>query len=893
MSNNINLQTSFFQALRFFYEVNKTTIRRSYKDLTRKYLDYNDRKCNPEAFLRKPQFEALEMYIFLKEYLNNQSVSEIFKEWMEKKGCFSDNRLGVRENAQIDIFEYSTEEYKEVFEMLIKYKEAYSNYIFALTMGLGKTILMATCIFYEFLLGNKYPNDPRYCHNALVFSPDKTVLQSLKEIQTFDKSKVIPSEYVRILDSNIKFHFLEETGTTLNTLDDSDFNIIISNNQKIILKKRHTESTPVQKLFHDNDRKSEIDDIFSALYGVEQQMEEGDLIFNQRFEKITRLSQLGVYVDEAHHLFGNKLTKDLYDKDGKSSLRTTINVLANRLNQKGSRVVACYNYTGTPYVGDTILPEVVYSYGLKESIANGYLKDAEPQAFDNVKNETFIRRVVKDFWETYGEKRYEKMLPKLAIYGCEIKEVEEEIVPTLEKILDEMDISRDKILINVGDSKLTKDNDINEFNNLDTERSNKQFIILVDKGKEGWNCRSLFGVALYRSPDSSIFVLQATMRCLRKITNVQQTASVYLSKDNYEILDNELNKNFKMSVKEIKNKENDEKVEYEVRVVPPPRCIKIKKPNKKYDLVKKYNEHGCINLELDRIDLEKYKAKIIKKESLADSRVAKIKEIDISEENIKYSEIMLYSEISRYIGDLKCSEIRKILKNDIQRVLELVSKYNEILYEWIIPKIVDFSYEIECYLTTEEKEVVLLKEPAEEYYTFKAKPELVITNKDLQILGVKNKSFHADTYCFDSKPEKELFLQYIKNKKIKEIYFTGMFTNAAQTDFYIQYIDPDSNTLRKYYPDFIAKFENDTYEIIEVKGDNKIDDAVVNAKKEAALEIATESNMRYIIYKSSTIMEENVLENEIKYNQEEIENNLLMVAEDEEEYKVEFGDVNE
>ena len=194
------------------------------------------------------------------------------------------------------------------------------------------------------------------------------------------------------------------------------------------------------------------------------------------------------------------MDKDLYDK-GKSSLRTTINILANRLNQKGSRVVACYNYTGTPYVGNNILPEVVYSYGLKESIANGYLKDAEPQAFENVKNEIFIRTVVKDFWNTFGEKRYENMLPKLAIYGSEIKEVEEEIVPTLEKVLEELNISREKILINVGDSKLTKDNDINEFNNLDTEKSNKQFIILVGKGKEGWNCRSLFGVGLYRSPD--------------------------------------------------------------------------------------------------------------------------------------------------------------------------------------------------------------------------------------------------------------------------------------------------------------------------------------------------------------------------------------------------------
>lgn len=33
-------------------------------------------------------------------------------------------------------------------------------------MGLGKTILMGTCIFYEFLLANKYPKDKRFCHNA-------------------------------------------------------------------------------------------------------------------------------------------------------------------------------------------------------------------------------------------------------------------------------------------------------------------------------------------------------------------------------------------------------------------------------------------------------------------------------------------------------------------------------------------------------------------------------------------------------------------------------------------------------------------------------------------------------------------------------------------------------
>lgn len=58
---------------------------------------------------------------------------------------------------------------------------------------------MATCIFYEFLLGNKFEKDARYCHNALVFAPDKTVLHSLKEIESFDLTRVVPPEYVNFL----------------------------------------------------------------------------------------------------------------------------------------------------------------------------------------------------------------------------------------------------------------------------------------------------------------------------------------------------------------------------------------------------------------------------------------------------------------------------------------------------------------------------------------------------------------------------------------------------------------------------------------------------------------------------------------------------------------------
>ena len=98
------------------------------------------------------------------------------------------------------------------------------------------------------------------------------------------------------------------------------------------------------------------------------------------------------------------------------------------------------------------------------------------------------------------------------MYAADVDEAVNEVKPALEKILAEHGIAASKIIVNVGDPKYTKDEDLRNFNNLDVPGSvgnEKQFIILVEKGKEGWNCRSLFGVALFRSPKSKIFVLQA------------------------------------------------------------------------------------------------------------------------------------------------------------------------------------------------------------------------------------------------------------------------------------------------------------------------------------------------------------------------------------------------
>ena len=858
MASTYDSDFSFHEQLWFFYSENRGKIRSRYNDLTRKFLSYNDKDENKNAFLRKPQFEALEMYVFIKEFMNNAQVYELFDDWRNKRNRFSE--ASYYSNGQLRLGDALTEKQTDVlFKQMKKYRESYPNYIYALTMGLGKTILMGTCIFYEFLLAKKYPKDKRFCHNALVFAPDKTVLQSLREIMIFDKTKVVPPEYARVLDSNIKFHFLDESGTVLHTIDDSDFNIIISNTQKIIIKKKRKEATPGEVLFGRNSS------LLSAVYAGDDSeddaWDDSTLMDNQRFKKLCRLPQLGVYVDEAHHLFGADLEKQIRSSGAnKTSLRDTINLLA-----ANTSIVACYNYTGTPYVKNQLLPEVVYAYGLRESIWNGYLKDADPIGFENVKSDEFLNATVTKFWQKYGGKIYDNLNPKLAIYAANVEEAVNEVVPALEEILTRLEIPTTSILLNVGDSKYTKDEDIRNFNNLDvpgSEGNEKQFVVLVEKGKEGWNCRSLFGVALYRSPKSKIFVLQATMRCLRAITDERLTATVFLSKENYDTLDDELHKNFNMEISDIKNTSTDDRHKYQVRVLPPPRSIRLKRVWHEYNVSSK--EYSTpVDFGLAGADLSKYSSVMYERDSIANDTSTKQSNADEYQVKMQYSAFSRAGEVARYlnISSILAAKILREAQDGMDVILADVNRYNAVLDDIIIPTIFHALFDVTAIQKTEDRDVVLLREPKDAaYYEFSAKDDLVITNKypgftPDEVL----KSFHADTYCFDSLPEKECFFQYIKSDKVQEVYFTGMFT-SNQGDLSVYYYDPESGRIRQYYPDFLAKMKDGTYQLIEVKGDNKIDDVVVQAKKEAALEMAAASGIKYEMYAGSTIMKTHILE---------------------------------
>ena len=168
----------------------------------------------------------------------------------------------------------------------------------------------------------------------------------------------------------------------------------------------------------------------------------------------------------------------------------------------------------------------------------------------------------------------------------------------------------------------------------------------------------------------------------------------------------------------------------------------------------------------------------------------------------------------------------------------------------LFPRLFNALYELKEDETHEPEEIELVKEPEDGYYRVRSTKDMVVQDDAPEVQNYKHKSFHLDTYAFDSNPEHALFWSLLTEGKVKEVYFTGMLTHG-QSDFYIQYIDPESHAVRRYYPDFLMQKDDDSWVIVEVKGDNKIDDEIVLAKAAATEQIASASDMSYEIIKGS------------------------------------------
>ncbi|MBD3767069.1 MAG: hypothetical protein IE928_03835 [Gammaproteobacteria bacterium] len=105
---------------------------------------------------------------------------------------------------------------------------------------------------------------------------------------------------------------------------------------------------------------------------------------------------------------------------------------------------------------------------------------------------------------------------KLAIYCGSIERLETQIYP----LLLSMGIPSDIILkYHKGNSiyKVSKEAEL-AFTALDMPHSRIQIVLLVQVGKEGWDCRRLTGVLLSQKGDCpNTMTLQTACRCLRQM----------------------------------------------------------------------------------------------------------------------------------------------------------------------------------------------------------------------------------------------------------------------------------------------------------------------------------------------------------------------------------------
>ncbi len=184
-----------------------------------------------------------------------------------------------------------------------------------------------------------------------------------------------------------------------------------------------------------------------------------------------------------------------------------------------------------------------------------------------------------------------------------------------------------------------------------------------------------------------------------------------------------------MEISDFGKSPNTNKKVYKVRVLPPPRSIKMKRLWHEYSLIEK--EYSApVDFHLAELDEAKYEAKMYEKGSLRLGLSEKKTNIDSMKEQERFSEFSLTAEISRYMN-ISCLTVAKILHESVDGsnyIVEAVNRHNEILEDVIIPKIFHTLYEVRSTQKSEDVDMVLLREPKDAgYYEFSANDELVIT----------------------------------------------------------------------------------------------------------------------------------------------------------------------
>ncbi len=271
---------------------------------------------------------------------------------------------------------------------------------------------------------------------------------------------------------------------------------------------------------------------------------------NELRNLLGKLPALALHIDEVHHA----ATDDV-------KLRQVVSRWA-----QDRHVNTVLGYSGTPYLSspETIpagpdvklrfgaITNTVYYYPLTEAIRT-FLKKPQVKRGTGLEAAEIIRRGVQDFYGRYRDTVYhDGTRAKLAVYCGTIERLETEVRP----LLLALGVPEDEVLaFHKGNKAYPQPpGSAQAFAALDRPESPYRVVLLVQIGKEGWDCRSLTSVVLSQAKDSpSNMVLQTSTRCLREVTREDRDASalIWLSDSNAKYLDKQLKEEQRTSIDEL------------------------------------------------------------------------------------------------------------------------------------------------------------------------------------------------------------------------------------------------------------------------------------------------------------------------------------------------------
>ena len=537
--------------------------------------------------MRDAQIEAIQMYLFLKIAGDNKPLSLLFSEGFFNSLNLDDIELRpktyefLKNNpAAAALFEFS-EKYcddKKLANALSKriredpesidynafFDEefggcTYADYVFSLPMGAGKTYLMAAFIYLDLYFASVDPENPAFAHNFIILAPSglkSSIMPSLRTIERFDPSWIMDKTAADRIRRMITFDTLDQAASASKSNKAKNPNarkvamhlgagdtiglVLVTNAEKVILD-RYQDSA--QQLI------------------VDMNIEEEDRFANELRAIIGDIPRLSIFIDEVHHA-----------QDDSIKLRSVV----NRWALKGS-VVTVLGFSGTPYLAkkekvyvsdgitmsNTEIPSVVYYYPLVKGIGN-FLKTPTVYCYEDRENYTeIISDGLRTFLNLHHDSKFsDGTTYKVAIYCTSIEALETVVFPEVRRIVDSFGMNPSETILKYhdGNKEFKPDSDAEmEFRTLDSKSSKIRVILLVQIGKEGWDCRSLDAVILSNVHKSTRnMVLQTCCRCLRQISrNADEKAHIFLSKENHPPLSKQLKDEQDMDLSEFQTGTRD------------------------------------------------------------------------------------------------------------------------------------------------------------------------------------------------------------------------------------------------------------------------------------------------------------------------------------------------